>query len=250
MSDPSDALPPKTVSKPGAMPSPHNWRSPESKARFAVAKYYGMGSDGEWTVAEIAEALDLSERQVYNYLKESQIAKETREILAHNEAEWRLDLALQLRREVQRLEEIERELLQQKQAVATGYDIKTVEGTPTGDRNIKLPDNPQPYRLEMPVPTDFEVVTDYGPDLERVQKEKRQYLSQIAKLLGLNEADKKEVDHTLATRHEEVKIVEYRGADDDDYPEAEIIDVDGEAAEIEATEATDDAEREETDATE
>ena len=234
MADPSDALPPKTASKPGAMPTPNHWRSPESKARFAVAKFYGMGSDGEWTVPEIADALELSERQVYRYLNESQIAQETREILALNEAEWRLDLALQLRREVQRLEDIEQELLQQKQAVATGYDVKTVEGTPTGDRNIKLPDNPQSYRLELPVPTDFEVVTDYGPDLERVQKEKRQYLAQVAKLLGINEADKKEVDHTLATRHEEVKIVEYRSTEEDAYPEAEVIDVDGQAAELEA----------------
>jgi hypothetical protein len=203
------------------------------KERFAVAKYYGMGSDGEWTVEEISDALDVTERQVYRYLNESDIGQEVREVLAVTEAEWRLDVALKLRKEVERLEEIEQELLQRKKAVATEFDTKTVTGTPTGDRNIRLPDNTtDEYRLKMPVPTDFETVTDYGRDLESVQKEKRQYLAQIADLLGLNDSDQRSVDETLATRHEEVKIVEVRQSDDP-YPSAEPINVeDGEVEDV------------------
>jgi len=208
-------------------PTPGNYRSQGAKERFAVAKFYGMGSDGEWTVAEIADALDVTKRQVYRYLNDSEVGQETREVLATTEAEWRLDLAVNLRREVARLEEIEQELLQRKESVPVGYEEKTVEGTPTGDRNISLADHANSYSLKVPVPTDFETVTDYGPDLERVQKEKRNYLKQIAKLLGLDAAKKKEVDHTLAERREEVKIVEFRESDADDYPEAEVIDVDG-----------------------
>jgi len=228
MTEPSDGGNSSTGLPATSAPTPGNYKSTRAKERFAVAKFYGMGSDGEWTVPEIADELDVTERQVYRYLNESQIAEETREVLATTEAEWRLDLAIQLRREVQRLEEIEGQLLEKKEAIPVGYEQKTVEGTPTGDRNIKLPDHVNSYKLQVPVPTDFKTITDYGPDLERVQKEKRNYLQQIAKLLGLNAADRKEVDQTLATRHEEVKIVEYRDTSrTDDYPEQEVIDVDG-----------------------
>ena len=231
MADPSDGGSGTDLPTKVSAPTPGNLRSTEAKARFAVAKFHGMGTDGEWEVEDIADALEVSKRQVYRYLNESQIGEETREMLATTEAEWRLDLALQLRREVERLEQIEKELLERKQAVATEFEEKTVTGTPTGDRNISLDDHASSYRLKIPVPTDFETITDYGPDLERVQKEKRNYLSQIADLLGLDAAKQKEVDHTLASRHEEVKIVEYRETDDD-YPDAEVIDVDGEAAQI------------------
>lgn len=231
MPDPSDGDPGGLPTTPA--PTPGNLRSTEAKARFAVAKFFGMGSDGEWTVEQIGDALDVSERQVYRYLNDSKIGEDTREMLATTEAEWRLDLALELRREVARLEEIEQELLQRKEAVATAYEEKTVTGTPTGDRNISLDDHASSYQLKIPVPTDFETVTDYGPDLERVQKEKRNYLKQIADLLGLDAPKQREVDQTLATRHEEVKVVEFRDADAADYPDAEIIDVDGEAAQIE-----------------
>lgn len=213
----------------GTMGAQH-FKSQSAKERFAVAKFYGMGSDGEWDVQEIAEKLDVSARQVYRYINESEIGEEVREVLATTEAEWRLDLALQLRREVERLEQIEEELLQKKEAVPTSFEEMSVTGTPTGDRNISLPDHTEDYKLQIPVPTDFETVTDYGPNLEKVQKEKRQYLNQIAKLLGLEEAEQRNVDHTLATRHEEVKIVEYREAEDD-YPEQDPVDVDGEVTE-------------------
>lgn len=212
---------------------PKNYRSTEAKARFAVAKYYGMGPDGEWDPQDIADELDVSRRRVYQLLNESQIAEETREVLATTHAEWRLDMAVQLRREVKRLEEIEQELLERKEAVPVAFEERTVHGTPTGDRNISLSDHSNEYKLKIPVPTDFETVTDYGPDLERVQKEKRNYLQQIAKLLGLEKASRREMDETLATRHEEVKVVEFREVDGDDYPDQDVIDVDGTVDHIE-----------------
>jgi len=201
---------------------PSQYNSQDSKERFAVAKFYGMGSDGEWTVEEIADEMGVGERQVYRYLNESEIGKEVREVLAVTEAEWRLDMALQLRREVQRLEDIEEELLQAETTVATDYETKTVSGTPTGDRNISLADHAAEYDLKLPVPSNFETVTDYGKDLERVQEQKRKYIDKIADLLGLDAADKKEVDRTLTERREEVKIVNVRETDDD-YPEVEPV---------------------------
>lgn len=208
----------------GGTKDPARYTRQEAKVRFAVAKYYGMGSDGEWTVEEIADALEVTPRQVYRYLNDSDLANEVREVLAVTDAEWRLDMALTLRREVQRLEEIEKELLTRKKRVPTGYEDITVRGTPTGEHNVRLAEEPSTYKLKIPTPTNFETVTDYGPDLERVQKEKRQYLAQIAKLLGLNAADKREIDETLTQRHEEVKIVEVRQTDDP-YPEADVVDM-------------------------
>ena len=222
MTDPSDDLPTTPARHHGV--DPKHYRSTKAKARFAIAKYYGMGSDGEWSVEEIADALDVGTRRVYQLLNDTGIGEDVREMLATTEAEWRLDMALQLRKEVARLESIEQELLERKQAVATNFESKEVTGTPTGDRNIALPEHKDTYKLRIPVPIDYEVVTDYGPDLERVQKEKRQYLAQIAKLLGLNAADKKEIDMAMASRHEEVKVLEMREVDDD-YPDAEPIDV-------------------------
>lgn len=223
MAEPSggddEALPMLTPEK-----DPAQYTRQSAKERFAVAKFYGMGSDGEWTVADIADALDVGERQVYRYLNESDIGQEVREVLATTEAEWRLDMALQLRREVEDINQALRELKDRKTAVPTAYETKTVEGTPTGDHNVRLDDDTTSYKLKMPVPTDFETVTDYGPDVEKLQKEKRQYLEQIADLLGLNDSSQGDVDQTLATRHEEVKIVEFREADDD-YPETEVVDM-------------------------
>lgn len=202
---------------------PSQYTTKQAKERFAVAKFYGMGSDGEWTADEIAEALDCHPRTVYKYVHESDIGEDVREVLATTEAEWRLDMALKLRKTVEKLEAVEAELYEQQKAVATGYETKTVEGTPTGDRNIRLPDQVDTHTLKLPVPTDFSTVTDYSKALERVQKEKRQYIAQISDLLGLDAADRKEVDHTLASRHEEVKVVNIRESEDP-YPTVDPID--------------------------
>lgn len=220
---------------------PAQYQRPEAKQRFAVAKFYGMGSGGEWTVPEIADALDVSERTVSRYLNESQIAKEVRDVLAVTEAEWRLDMALKLRKTVQTLEDIEQDLLQRKTVVETEHETKTIRGQPTGDENIRLSEDAAEYDIEIPVATGYTEVTDYGADLERVQKEKRQYLSQIADLLGLNEADQRDIDETLAGRADEVKIVEVRQSDDP-YPEADAIDMandDADPSDVIDVEATD-----------
>lgn len=230
--------------------NPSKLTKKSARVRFALAKFHGMGPDGAWTVKEIAEALEVHPRTVSKYLNETQMADEVKNMLATTEAEWRLDMALQLRREVKRLEEIEQELLGRKKAVATGYETKTVTGTPTGDRNIRLPEEADEYELKMPVPVSYDEVTDYSQDLAEVQTQKRQYLSQIADLLGLDEADKRSVDENLVGQADEVKIVEVRETDDP-YPETEpldmseadpeeaVIDVDSETVEGSSEENTD-----------
>ncbi len=192
---------------------PDEYSSQDAKARFAVAKYYGMGSDGEWSVDDIAEALDVSERQVYRYLSETDTGREVREVLATTEAEWRLDAALTLRREVERLEKQEGELLQRTTTVPTDFEEKAVEGIPRGNEQVVLSDQ-ETHSLTLPVPSSYEEVTDYGPNLERIQKEKRQYLAQIANILGLDEWER----HTNSHRPAEGStgpLVEFRQRDDE-----------------------------------
>lgn len=209
---------------------PSRYQSRSSKVRFAVAKYYGMGPDGKWDVEDIANELDVHVRTVYRYINESEIGQDVQDVLATTEAEWRLDVALKLRKTVERLEEVEAELMQAKKSVPTGYETRSIRGTPTGDRNIRLPDDVTPHDIELPVPVDFEDVTNYSKALERVHKEKRQYLSQIADLLGLDAADRKEVDHNLASRHEEVKVVNVRQTDDP-YPDVQPVNAEDVTAE-------------------
>ncbi|ACV10293.1 hypothetical protein Huta_0104 [Halorhabdus utahensis DSM 12940] len=173
---------------------PSQYTSPEAKARFAVAKYFGAGSDGQWSVEEIADALDISTRQVYRYINESEIGREVRETVAMTEAEWRLDAALALREEIERLEEIETALHERTTTVPTDFEEQTVEGTPTRDGQVILVDG-DVYSLTIPVPNEYEKITDYGPDIEQIQKEKRQYIDQITTLLGLVDFDQHHPEH-------------------------------------------------------
>lgn len=168
---------------------PSQYSSPDAKARFAVAKYYGMGSDGKWSVEEIADALDVTPRQVYRYLNESDVGCETRKMQGVTEAEWRLDAALHLREEIERLEGIEEDLLDRTTTAPTDFEEQTVEGTPTSDGQVVLADEDD-YTLTIPAPSEYEEITEYGSDLERIQKEKRQHIDQITKLLGLNDHDR------------------------------------------------------------
>jgi ribosomal protein S13 len=191
---------------------PSEYESFEAKARFAVAKYYGMGSDGRWSPEEIADALNVTPRHVYNYLNDSEIGRETREVHATTKAEWRLDTSLYLRREVERLEEIEEELLQRSTTVSTEFEEKTVKGTPTGDESIAITDD-KDRSLTIPVPSKYEEVTDYGRDLEQVQREKRQYIDQICTLLGLYQHDVPA--NTLSEGSDDRPPVEYRGVGND-----------------------------------
>lgn len=183
MSQPDDGADQLTLSRGPTDPSQYS--SPEAKARFAVAKYYSMGSDGQWSIEEIADALDVSTRQVYRYLNESEIGQEVEDALAVTDAEWRLDAALRLRREVDRLEDVEVELLQRTTAVPTEFDEARVEGIPTADGKIVITDA-KGNEMRVPIPTEHEEIVDYDANLERVQKEKRQHIEQIIKLLALD----------------------------------------------------------------
>lgn len=191
---------------------PRDYSSPDTKTRFAVAKYYGMGSDGEWSVEEIADTLDVTQRQVYNYLNDSEIGRETREIQAMTGAEWRLDAALHLRQEIERLEVTEQELLQRTTTAPTDFEEQSVEGTPARNGQVVVSDE-DVEPLTIPVPSEYQEITDYGPDLERIQKEKRNYIDQICTLLGLDDHSERHRGRALAKSSDRMPVVEVREID-------------------------------------
>jgi len=192
---------------------PSEYTSTDAKTRFVVAKYYGMGSEGEWSVDEIADALDVTPRQVYNYLNHSEIGRETREMQGVTEAEWRLDAALHLREEINRLEEIETDLLERTTTAPTDFQEQMVEGTPTRDGQVILSDEDD-YSLVIPVPSEYKEITEYGPDTEQIQKEKRQYIQQITRLLGLDDhaGDRRVQRPSVGS---DVEPVQFREVDDE-----------------------------------
>lgn len=192
---------------------PSEYASTEAKARFAVAKYYGMGSDGEWSVDEVAEVLDVSTRQVYRYINESEVGQETREMQGVTEAEWRLDAALHLREEIDRLGEIETDLLERTTTAPTDFEEQMVERTPTRDGQVILGDEDD-YSLIIPVPSEYKEITEYGPDTEQIQKEKRQYIQQITRLLGLDDhaGDRRVQRPSVGS---DVEPVQFREVDDE-----------------------------------
>jgi transposase-like protein len=192
---------------------PSEYSSPEAKARFAVAKYYGMGSDSEWSVEEIANTLGVTSRQVYRYLNESEIGRETREVKATTEAEWQLNAALILRKEIEWLEDIEEELLQRTKTAPINFENQKVKGTPTRDGQVILV-NKDDYTLTIPIPSEYKEVVEYGSDLKRIQKEKRKYIDQICMLLGLDDHDRSHQEHR-PSEGSDAKPVQFREVDDE-----------------------------------
>lgn len=139
-------------------------------------------------IDEIADALDVIPQQIYNYLNDSDIGRETREIQGVTEAEWRLDAALHFREEIERLEDIETDLLDRTTTASTDFEKQSVKGTPTREGQVILADEDD-YSLIIPVPSEYEEITDYGSDLERIQIEKRNHADQIITLLRLDDHD-------------------------------------------------------------
>lgn len=216
MSDDPDSKPPN-LDKRKEQP---RWR-PESRKRFALAKYYGIG-DESWTMEQIADYLRVEEGTVAKYIFESDMGDQVARRLADVQAQTRLQIAMELFDQLEQLDEIEEALLKEKRAVISGYRPQTVSGVPQmkDQENFDITDAPE---LEFNVPVAEEM--DEVPNIEQVQevwKEKRKIIQDIEDLLGLEEPEQVEVD----SEHKEVtmerKVYEFREQDlDDGLPEQE-----------------------------
>lgn len=191
------------------------WR-PKSRKRFALAKYYGIGDD-TWTIAQIADYLRVEESTVARYIFESDMGNKVAERLADYQAQTRLDVAMRLFDQLEKLDEIETALLKEKKAVTTEYKPQTVSGVPNfEDDTFDVTDAPE---IEFTVPVADEM--DEIPNVEQVKevwKEKRKVIQDIEDLLGLEEPDKMEVESEHTEVKTERKVYEFK-SDDTGLPE-------------------------------
>lgn len=196
------------------------WR-PESRKRFALAKYYGIG-DESWTISEIADYLRVQDGTVAKYIFESDMGDKVAKRLADVQAQTRLQVAMELFDQLEKLDKIEEALLKEKRAVISGYKPQTVSGVPKmeDETNFDITDAPE---LEFNVPVAEEM--DEVPDIEQVQevwKEKRKIIQDIEDLLGLEEPEQVEVDSEHKEVKMERKVYEFRDQDlGDELPDQE-----------------------------
>lgn len=212
------------------------YRKAQTRKRIALAKYYGMDGE-EWTVQEIADHLRVSKSTVEDYIYSSDMAAEVEEALVQKEAQARMDIILDLKERFEKLKEIEEELLEAKDVVATEHELHTVRGEVSFGQvdGVKPPSEQtmaNEVTIEVPVASDFKEVTDVD-ELQKVWDEMREVQEQMEDLLGLEEPEEKQVEQTTTERTE--KIYRFEGVDDSlPEQEQEVIEVESEVVEDEA----------------
>lgn len=188
------------------------------RVEFALAKFHGLGSDGSWSITDIADYLRVQETTVEKYLFESDMAAEVEEQIAAAEARTRLRVSQQLQEDLDDLNDLEEELGQEKRAAVTSHRVETIEAPvsiESGNTRIKTEES---HRIPVAVPDDYTEVTEID-DLKDVWSEKRKITTQLRQILGLDAPERTESEHR-EIRHE-VKIWDI---DDGEFPEAEVID--------------------------
>jgi len=212
------------------------FRRPEQRRRVALAKYYGTGSDGEWSIAEIAEYLRVAETTVEDYIWDTEMGDKARDMFPAAEERMKMDILLEKKDRLDKLREMFDEKLDEKKAVVTGHQLESVhaevsmadlEGVrgPTGEEAPK-----NRIRLDAPHPSKFDSVSVFGEELRALLREIREHENDIREMLSLDEPDEVEQSQAGDTIVEQ-KIYNFDGADDG-LPDAEIIDVNTEEVNV------------------
>lgn len=194
------------------------FNSKQTRVQVALAKHHGMGDEGQWTISEIAEYLNVSENTVEDYLYDTEIAKEVDDQLADTQARTRMRIAMKLMNYLDRLESLENELGQEKRPAVVSHRMETVKGEVSMNKEGMQVTDEREVSFDVPVPDKFKEVTKTD-DLQDVWTEKRMVIQQIEDLLGLESPDEMEVEQTVEKR--EVKL--WGGLEDADFPEAEVM---------------------------
>lgn len=202
-----------------------------------MSKYYGLGSDGEWEIEEIAEYLNVNESTVQKYIHESELGEQAREMFPAAEARMQMDILMNLRERLEQVREIRNDLMKKKEVVPSSYKLESgtgslnfenVEGV-SRSGGEESPDNR--ITLETPVVDKYAEVTSFDQELQAVLREERKIEEEIREFLSLDEPDE------VKTSHEGDAIVEQKIYTStglgDDLPETEIVDVDAEVVDAE-----------------
>lgn len=211
------------------------YRSVETRREVALARYYGMGPEGEQDIEEIAEYLRVDPHTVEKYIWESPKSKEVRQLLAEREARTRMDIFVHLKKRLDNLREMERELMEAKDVVVTGYQIRDAigeidfENADGVSRQEGEDKRTTSVTLGYPIPDRFEEVTDISEDLKAVWREIRQTEEQIRSLMALDKPTETKTEHTGSVVVEQ-KLYNFEGGDE--LPDAEIIEVESETVDV------------------
>jgi predicted DNA-binding protein YlxM (UPF0122 family) len=207
------------------------FRRVESRRRFALSKYYGLGSEGEWSIEDIADELRVSESTVQNYIYDSEMGEQVREMFPAAEERMKMDILLEKKDRLDQLRTLFNDKTDEKEVAVTGHRLESVRG----EVNFQDIDGVMPpsedmgnntIRLDAPAPDQFEERSVFDEEARAILREIRKHENDIREMLSLDEPDKVETEHTGDAVIEQ-KVYNFDGADST-LPDAEVIDVDAE----------------------
>lgn len=212
---------------PGGKPK---FRKKETRVEVALAKYYGLGEEDPWDLDRIADYLNVSRSTVEDYVYNTEMAEEVEQAAAEAQARTRMEIVVKLKKELQKLEDIEEELLQAKDTIISSYTPKTVEVKVNSPEGVHFDDDSgsPTVSTQIPVPQDYKEVPDTSK-LKNVWIQKRKIIQDIEDLMGLEAPDKVEQESKQVSLERKVYEVKTEG----DFPEAEVQHVNEGPAEIE-----------------
>jgi hypothetical protein len=211
------------------------FRRVEQRRKFALAKFYGQGSDGTWEMEEIAEYLNVSEATVENYIYDTEMGEQVREVFPAAEERMKMDIVLEKKKRLDKLREMFDAKLQEKDISVTGYKINTVKGEPNFE-NIEGFKSPEEegmsdvIRLDAPLAENFEERTKLDGEARAILREIRKHENDIRDMLSLDQPDEVKTEHEGDAMVEQ-KIYNIQGSSNDEMPEARVVDVEAERVE-------------------
>lgn len=205
------------------------FRRVEQRRRVALAKYYGTGSGEEWDIPEIADYLRVSEDTITNYLYDTEMGDQVREMFPAAEERMKMDILLEKKERLDQLRELFKEKLDEKEAVVTGHRIESAHGelnfetvdgvrAPTGESGSS-----NTIRLDTPTPDEFEERSVFDEEARAILREIRKHENDIREMMSLDEPDEVRTEHRGDAVVEQ-KIYNFDGADSA-LPDAQIVDV-------------------------
>jgi DNA-binding MarR family transcriptional regulator len=203
------------------------FKKKQTRVQVALAKYHGMGDEPPWTIQEIADYLRVDPSTVSDYVNNTDMAEQVEDQLAEAQARTRMRLAMKLMDYLDKLEEMEDTMGEEKRPAVVSHKYEEVEGEVTMQRDGMTVVDDKNVDFEVPVPDHFKEVPKIS-NLKDIWREKRQVIQQIEDLLGL------EAPEQVESKHEEVntEIKIWGGMEDASFPEQRVIEG-GEPSQIE-----------------
>ena len=208
------------------------FRRVEQRRRFALAKFYGMGNDGEWEVSDIADELRVSESTVKNYLYDSDMGDQVREMFPAAEERMKMDILLDKKERLEKLRELFEDKLEEKDVSVTSYEIESLNPEASFENmdGLRVPegeDTPSnQIRLDAPVPKRFSQRSKFDGEARAILREIRKHENDIRDMLSLDEPDEVHTEHHGDAVVEQ-KVYDFGGADSS-LPDTEVVDVEAE----------------------